>query len=375
MLLSSPGAQAGSWVFTCKGNGVNTVDYGYPGVFPTFTFWTPPGPQTGSFNLSKFGGGSDYAVSDVATITVTVTATWTHTTGQTDTNDPAPPSVWLCESAGTEWTEGASGSSSDGLGDPYKLQLPGGTSNSSFAPITLPPAHWASYPVSGGKATLPARTLTGEGDFASSQSFPYGGNCYAYVDSYSVTVHPQPYNMHLSSYGTNPVYPAVTVDNIGGQLFFYYSISSTDGNTHNLTSITAYETLDWGSNNPGIYQNGMYIHPSPPVAPYPDGVYYAYSAMDKVVFPYLLDGYVRDGLSPPGKGFVAPYPSPPTVWSVTQNYLFDDSATGQVKVKIPGPDNNSPFTITRSVAPTNASGTTGIYAISTRGYSALKSLP
>jgi hypothetical protein len=67
--------------------------------------------------------------------------------------------------------------------------------------------------------------------------------------------------------------------------------------------------------------------------------------------------------------------SPRTIWSGTQNYLFDDSLTAEFGVKIPGPDNNSPCTITRSVTPTNTSGTTGIYAISTHGFAALKSLP
>ena len=227
--------------------------------------------------------------------------------------------------------------------------------------------------MSGTTVTLPTRTLTAEGDFTPTQSMPYGNNCGAFIDSYSVTVHPQPYNMRLTP---NPDgTPAVYVDNINGRLLFHYSISSTDGKAADMASVTAYETLDWGSSNPGTYQGGLYGPPSPPVAPYSDGKHYAYNTPQTVVFAALLQGFLLDGFSPPTTGFISPYPAPSTVWSATQNYLFDDSATEETGTKIPGPDNNSPFTITRSVRPTNAAGTTGMYAISAHGSSALKSLP
>jgi len=141
-----------------------------------------------------------------------------------------------------------------------------------------------------------------------------------------------------------------------------------------LASISAYETLDW-SGNPGSYPPRQYIPPSPPVQMYSNPTQlYAYNNPDKEITNHLVDGYAMDRFSPPTTGFVAPLPFPSTVWKVTQNYLFDDSQTGEIGVKIPGPDNKSPFTITRTVTPTNLAGTTGTYSITTRGATASESL-
>ena len=376
MLLSAPGARAGPWVFTCTGSGTNTVNF-VSGP-PNLSNWTPPGPETGQFGFSQFGDGSDYSTSSSTTISVTVTATW-----KSDPNlssDPAPPEVWLCESSSAKWTYQPSGSADDGFGDaavPLANGSPGGTSfTATSTPPSLvpqPPPHWKKYTVSGSSVTLPTRTLKAESDFVPTQARPYGDNCYAFVGGYNVTVHPQPYNMRLTP---NPDgTPAVSVDNIGGRLLFHYSICSTDGKAADMTSVTAYETLDWGSSNPGLYAGGYYAPPSPPVATYSDGARYAYHTPQTSAFPGLLQGFVLDEFDPPTTGFVSPYPAPSTVWSVMQNYLFDDSATQETGTIIPGPDNNSPFTITRSVRPTNAAGTTGMYAISAHGSSALKSLP
>ncbi len=233
--------------------------------------------------------------------------------------------------------------------------------------------HFKSYPVSNGTVAVDKHTVTAH-TTVTSPIWYYGAKASV---SYGASIHAQPYNMRLTPDGTSP---AVYVDNIGGRLSFHYSISSTDGNVADLTSISAYETLGWSGNPapPGGYVTGFYVPPSPPVAfrqdtdpPQP----YSYNTPNKINFPYLLQGYVIDGFSPPTSGFVAPYPTPSTSWSATQNYLFDDSTTGEVGTKIPGPDNNSPSTITRTVSATNAAGTTGLYSISAHGHSALKSLP
>lgn len=242
------------------------------------------------------------------------------------------------------------------------------------------PAHWKSYPVTGGKATLPTRTLRAEGDSVATAQMPNGDQCIAQIDSYTVNAHPTPYNMRLTPYvdgGGNE--PAVQTDNVNGRLRFHYSISSTDGTVADLTSITAYETLNWSGNPapPGAYPPGLYAPPSPPVQMYstPTTQAFAYKNPDTAVMPYLTQGYVIDQFSPPETGFVAPYPAPSTAWTVTQNYLFDDNATGEIGTKIPGPDNNSPFTITRTVTPSNAAGTLGVYTVTTRGHTAQKILP
>ena len=377
MLFCAPAARAGSWVFICTGSGINTMTNAFG--HSQYTPWTPPGPETGQFGFSQFGSSSDYSTSSSTTMTATVTATWKPDGGEDDT---PPPEVWLCESASAEWMYESSGSADDGFGDAAVSNSDGSLGGTSFTAtsnpppppyIPAPPPHWKKYTVSGKSVTLPTRTLKAESDFVPTPARSYGDNCYAFVNGYNVTVHPQPYNMRLTP---NPDgTPAVYVDNINGRLLFHYSISSTDGKAADMNSVTAYETLDWGSSNPGAYQGGYYAPPSPPVAPYLDGARYAYNTPQKIVFPYLLQGYVLDGFSPPTTGFVSPYPAPSTVWSATQNYLFDDSATQETGTVIPGPDNKSPFTITRSVRPTNAAGTTRMYAISAHGSSALKSLP
>jgi len=386
LCLGTPPARAGSWTFTCTGSGSLTyVPFGPTPCRPIY--WTPPGPQSGRFDLgSTFGGDaySDYygSTSAKATITLQVAATWSPAAGQTAATDPPPPSVWLCESGRTEWSietylNPSAGKCSDGLGAEDAETNTSGIADSSKAAVTSPPAYWTNASVVNGVATLPQRTLS-----AAVNIVPAGhGNYFSvHIDNYSVTVHPQPYNMRLTPYvdgGGNE--PAVQTDNVTGRLRFHYSISSTDGAVADLTSITAYETLNWSGNPapPGAYPPGLYAPPSPPVQMYstPTTQAFAYKNPDTAVMPYLTQGYVIDQFSPPETGFVAPYPAPSTAWTVTQNYLFDDKATGEIGTKIPGPDNNSPFTITRTVTPSNAAGTLGVYTVTTRGHTAQKILP
>jgi hypothetical protein len=339
-LLSAPAAQAGSWVFTCAGSGSNTLNYGFPFQPPYITVWTPPGPQNGIFNFGKFGGGNDYSVSDVVTISVTVTATWTHGTGQDDTNDPAPPSVWLCESAGSEWTQGSSGSASDGLGDPYTPGNPGGSSTTS-----VPFAHWKSYGVSGGAVTLATRTLKAEGDFPVTQANPYGNNCFAYIDSYTVTVHPQPYNFYRI--------PGSSSKGKDGSIGWTYGYSSTDGNTSDLTTCYWHEYLTYQGPIGTLTSPNPYYPPDPPFNYPSPGIYFK----NPEVFPgpgkqgnnmaqLPADAIEQDITMVPS--FVAPSLYAFGTYTVTQVYQFDDTATGEVNVQVPGPS-SGPYTIVRTV--------------------------
>lgn len=204
-LLSTSAARAGSWKFTCSADSSGSLTRtpaggGLPTVQST---WTAPGSQTGSFTLGpQFGGSTDYASSLVATITVTVTATWTHGTGQNDTNDPAPPNVWLCESARTNWTGSyqATGVCHNGLGSADIEPGGSGSSDSATAPVTVPPAYWKKYTVTGNAVTLLPRTLSAEAD----SSLPYGDDFQVDVDSYTITVHAQPYNWHITNVTRGP---------------------------------------------------------------------------------------------------------------------------------------------------------------------------
>ena len=398
VFLPTPAAQAGSWTYVVTGDNTGTtfMDNERPGYVPPYspaTSGSGSGVNVPGYTIPRPANGASGWGCDINIVVhAQIKFNWVPTAGQNSTTDPPPPNVLVLESANAGWSANVgvplmggtiasfSGSVADGLSD-AEYNDPLSQSSASGSGVSDSPQnqdhssligeHLTSYPASSGTVTLPQRTITAHANVSGISRWYYGAS--AGFGSYSATIHPQPYKMRLTPNpdGSPPVY----VDNVGGRLLFHYSISSTDGNPADMTSITAYEALDWGSGNPGIYQGKLYAPPSPPVAPYSDGARYAYNNPQTDVFPALLQGYVLDEFTPPTNGFIAPYPAPSTVWSVTQNYLFDDKATGEVGTKIPGPDNNSPFTITRSVTPTNAAGTTGIYSVSAHGHSALKSLP
>jgi len=347
-LLSTPAARAGGWVFTCTGSGSNTDTHPYfTGALPDITYWTPPGPQTGQFSLGQFGGGNDYSESDVATITVTVTATWTHGTGQDDTSDPAPPNVWLCESASAAWTMGSSGSADDGFGDaavPYSDGSPGAisfTATSNPPPyVPQPPPHWKEYAVSGNSVTLPTRTLSAEGDFSPTQDRPYGDNCYAYVNGYSVTVHATPYNFKK----------VVGGGNIGfdGTLSFTYDWLSTTGNKNDLIDCFWHEYVTYsGPVGTADFPNKYYPQ-NPPFDFSPGGNYLAN--------PFVSPGTQRSGGPMTGTNQAVDTQNvPPLVdpslytygtFTATQVYQYDDVAVEDSNIQIPGPD-SGPFSIVR----------------------------
>lgn len=363
MLLSSPAARAGHWEFTCTGDGNNTITYAYPGMLPKYTPWpVPTAPQVGSFSLGGFGDGSDYANSSVTTVNVTVTATWKADGGQDDT---PPPDVWLCESASADWSYGRSGTADDGFGDAPvpRSAFPGGAISFTASSYTSPdpgvppppPPHWKKYPVSGGSVTLPKRTLTAEADYPDMYG-DYGRNCYANVDSYTVTVHPQPYNYRMTSHS----------DDGSGDLSFTYDWSSTSGNKGNLTDCYAHERVSYnGATGPHSY--------------YPPNPFSLGSGLDNpTVLPKTDDPsasmavtigtdthYVWASTSPYSTSITVP---------ATQRYEFNDYATHETDTLIPGPDSTP--TITRAITNNRPSYPPGIwwYSVTKHGFTAWKQL-
>ena len=370
MLSLSPAARAGSWTFTCNGSGSNDDVSAAPGQPDHHTPWTSPGPQTGSFSLPQFGSSSSYRSKNTVSVTVTVKATW----NPGPSSDPAPPAVWLCESASAEWSAGSSGSASDGLGPEYKLNPSGGgIASSADAPASTPPAYWKKYTVSGGSVTLPSRTLKAEADFPPTASWPYGNTCTAYIDSYRVTVHAQPYNFRLGAYVDNSgltVYDGVGYDN-QGQIHFHYIWDSTSGNLSNLTDCVVYEHLSSLGNSTGSYYtdaqgNQVYAPLNPPFN-------YTVFQTDDLPDPKGQNptrgtaGYQDDYLY--RQNIVSPYRA--ASYSVTQDWQFNDAATGETHVELLGP-----FTITRTVFQDFASTThPWSYSVSKGSYSNTYRLP
>ena len=345
-------------------------------------------PSWGASMTAGMGPGKTASISSSCSLSVEIKGTWMGT-------DPPPASIDLIQSGNASFSAtggvatSVSGMASDGLDPDVTTSYPSGETGISQTPTTnaagqtlVPPAHLLQETTTSWTIPLTFSASCNLSAMNPSTSPHSEVLCRATstFTSYTVTVHAQPYNMILSSY-VDPqgvTHPGVDVDNVNGILTFHYSVSSTDGVLGDLAPISAYETLDWSGNPapPGVYTTGLYEPPSPPVqlSTNPTPARYAYKNPDKEVSPALLSGYVMDRFSPPSTGFVAPLPVPFTTWSATQNYLFDDSVTGETKVKIPGPDNNSPFTITRTVTATNLAGTTGTYKITTHGATASEAL-
>ena len=347
----SHAAHAGSWQFTCTGSGSNTINRAPATGEPNNTTnWTPPGPQTGYFSLAKFGSDSSYSVSNATTITVNVTLTWVPASGQNATTDPAPPAVWVCESAQSEWTNGTSGSANDGLGEAKSSTGYYGSAASSDAPTSVPPAHWVNRPVSGlGQVTMPTRTLSAEGDAPVTLNSPYGSSCGSYIDFYTITIHPTPYNYHLVP---GSVYP-----NPNGDLSFLYDWSSTSGNKNDLTTCFWHEYVTYQGTVGTAANPNKYYPPDPPFD-FPTGVRWLNN-------PSVNPGSAQGGPAQQGGPMTGTYQVadtqhvPPLVdpslynygiFTATQVYQYDDLATGQYtgqyNVQILGPD-SGPFSIVR----------------------------
>lgn len=358
----------GNYTFTDANSGKQTTVPWPPAGFQT--------SQTGQFTLGQFGGAPTYCSKNVVTITVTLKATWTHDAGQTDATDPAPPSVWLCESASSEWTQGTSGSASDGFGDAAVAHPDGsaGAISSTSPGFTLPPAHWKSYPVSGNTATLPQRTLTAEADNSAHTSPPFGGFCGAYIDNYTVTVHAQPYNFRSSGYtAADGSHASKAVqDNPNATLALSYVWDSTDGSHSHLGSCMIAENVTWDSNPAGVGSFGIdaasgkkvYAPPSPPAGTDSQGNSIGYldptTTMKPATDPGITDTFAPDQAYMPRYYNVS--------WWGDQTYVFSDTATGETATPLPGPAAGT-FRITRAVALIPGTNNYGL-TISTRGYPA-----
>lgn len=365
LCLGTLPARAGSWTFTCTGSGSNTATALATNRdnHPT-TYWTPPGPQTGSFSIfsgqtSPFGGGWDYILKDVATITVTVTATWTPSSGQTAATDPPPPSVWLYESAQAEWTYGMSGGSADdGLGEKTTgSTYGGGYASSGNAPPSTPPAHWKSYPVTGGKVTLPTRTLRAEGDSVATAQMPNGDECIAQIDSYTVNVHAQPYNWHITD----------VVNNNDGSLTYYYDWLSTSGRKADLTNCYMHEYVTYPGTQ-GTAQFPLdYTMPAPFSGTLHNPTVRPGTGSSGQPATDMNGGMDHQGM--PTLSLTSPHVA--GGFTATQTYEFDDTATGETNVVVPGPD-SGPLSIVRSVYSTG--GVVWYYSLTKSGYTVTKSI-
>lgn len=158
--------------------------------------------------------------------------------------------------------------------------------------------------------------------------------------SYSVSVHAQPYNFHR-------VVGAGSI-NTDGSLTFVYDWSSTSGNKNDLTSCYWHEYVTYPGPVGTDAVPNKYYPPNPPFASQVGVSWYPN--------PLISPGSGTQGGAMTGTNQVLdtqkvpPLTAPSTYtnasFTATQMFEFDDTATGQTDVQIPGPD-SGPWSIVR----------------------------
>jgi len=341
LLSTAPPARAGDFNFASS-------TYA-PSVTPDANSGTP---QAGG-NHYLFGSCADSASTGngaVSTakmsVTITLRGVWTHDAGQTDATDPAPPGVCL-EETGTAGWSGVTHTNTAPTGSCSNPLKGGDVEFASTNPIggTRSGHQFTNLTASGGVVTL-TRTFSGT---ASAPSVTQNwSSAQAGLSSYQVTVHAQPYNFRQ----------AMGQDNHNGTLTFSYTWLSTDGDVSHLTSCVVYEHVTYQgahgtSANPVPYQpsfppwdmawssppNGLHDptelpNPKLPATNVNPAAGIGLGDGQNIVGGFLLPANNTDSVS---SSFIA-----------TQNYWFDDSATNEQMLQIPGPD-SGPISIVRTV--------------------------
>ena len=362
-LLLCPAARAGTWQFSCTGSGSGTFNesstfYGTPESSSYPLTWTPPASSTGtSFQIPSFGytvnppgelssASTNTKETQTVSIQAVITITWVHGTGQSDANDPAPPSVMLIESSSAQWvaeyedgTPGmnyGSGGASDGLApaDPAVPSYYGGvqsggiSTSANDANVSVPPPHYITVAVNNDVVTL-NRTFSASASAALPNDGSQGAmNVGCAFGGYTVQIHAQPYNFHKTT----------SADNGDGTLSFTYDWYSTTGYKSDLTTCYTHERVTYpGSSNP-------YVAPAP----------FNQSVTNPTVLP-SSDSSSNSMATAVGSdthyvwASTGPYTTTVTV-TAAQRYEFNDTATHQQNVLTPGPDSTASIvrTITNS---------------------------
>ena len=350
-LLPAP-AEASYWTVSITDSGKSQGNESVDGGTPTIINWTPPADAQNS-NSFSFGSqnaptltGKVNAAHFDATINAKITLTW-HADPATD---PAPTSIMIAESASSTAT--AQTQFNPPQGDPLPITftvsgsdgLSGTGVTGSFSATATgswqrpPPAQSGSVfdtpfspqSVNGGVVTF-NRVLKCSAD-ASGHSVP---GATASV-SYKVSIHAQPYNYQKVPGGGNM--------GLDGSLSFTYDWSSTTGNKNDLTSCFWHEYVLYPGKagtaaNPNLYSPpsppfSTIAYPNPTVSPGTGPSGGAMTGTNRVVDTQGVPPFVPPSLYTYG------------TFTATQVYEFDDTATGETNVQIPGPDSGL-FSIVR----------------------------
>ena len=350
-------AHAGTWLLQItSGSGTATATNrktqtwtAPPATTPPPPSPTAPPPPTNSVSTPSLsngqsataGGGTATAS---ANLTVTVTGTWQ--ADPTLPSDPPPPKVLVSESSSAY----ANDTSSDASGNSTPA-VPGSSVNDGLGDSVDPSAqpigtaHGTKYvPESSGTFTV---TLTLQST-ATAKAGPNGTNpngmgflgsgiCSAGVGPVTIGIHAQPYNWHITGVAPGP---APTHGIIAGELEFLYAWSSTSGSIPDLKTCFFHEIVTYPGPNP-------FTVPAPFswTNPLPNGVPYPGSGTNGLAMTDLANGRdVQHYFTPVQPYFVG-------TLSTTQVFQFDDTATGDTNVQIPGTDATA--TILRSFSKLN----------------------
>jgi hypothetical protein len=368
--LAPQSAHAGHWNMHVSGTGSASA------TGKKTVNWTAPPDGVNSVTLAglSIGQGGSSPSTASAQISATITGTWVPDSA----SDPAPPNVVLYRTS-TAYANHSSSGPNNTSGPPLAGTADNGvgnndtTANSGVGVVT---GH--DYPPQSGSSFTMALSLSAS---ASATPGPFGVDpltgllysgtctCSAGVGGATVSIHAQPYNFRQKA---SPL-----VNNSTGSLGFAWEWSSTDGNLADLTSCTVYEYITFsGDGIAGVDGNGVpaWAPWAPPVGPTSAGVRYGYAnptiapdVTKSVNYGNARIGTADDEFKAPA--LIHPNHGPKTTWTGHQGYYFDDSATGEIKTKIPSPKpTDDEDDIVRAVSLLSSGA--WMYSVTTRGVTA-----
>lgn len=340
-LLPAP-AYAGHWVLTISGSGEADSN-----GRSQSTYTAPTAPTTGSISIPQIAagagvgpsfGGIPPTIKANASLSVTVKGAWT---ADANSDNTVPPSVLFSVNSSAQAYYNNSGGpvlpgqANDGYSDPVAQT---GSLSQIGVSTTPTPAKFVSSQSGSVSITVTlSASATGTPGF-----FQGGGQAEANVGPVTIAVHAQPYNFRRI--------PGAGVIGTNGEIDWAYAYSSTDDNPSDLTSCTWHEHLTYPGGQVGTQAApNKYYPPSPPFG-------YPASGTTWLNNPDFATDYSMVP-SPPGSSpeiddrTLVPACLKPYVYgtyNTTQVFEFNDSATGEKNVQIPGPD-SGPFTIVRTV--------------------------
>ncbi len=347
-LLPAP-AHAGHWVWTVSGSGTASTNTGR-----SQTWTAPTGPVTSPISIPQivagdgvgrqFGTGPFPSITATASMTVTITGTWT---ADTNSDNTAPPSVLFsvqssangnCQNNGNPVQ---AGKADDGLHDPFdpNAQLPG---TSDTPKVEYQASQSGSISIS----------LSLSGSASGTPGTSGGGSAGASVGPVTIAVHAQPYNYHKTS----------QTDNRDGTISFTYDWLSTTGNKSDLTDCYSHERVSYdGATGPKSY--------------FPPSPFSLSTGLDNPTVLPTTDQQNSSMAVTTGSdthyvwASTGPYSTPKTV-TAHQRYEYNDHATGEQNVLIPGPDSTASIdrTISNNVPPYQPN--VWVYSVTKQGFTA-----